>query len=143
MQARYGAAAAPPLRGVTPEPPQPGPASHLDRRKRGLVLRVTGPIPRRGEVLRSRLPLYGTVAAPGYGGNYGFAVGTTQSEQQTFPMPGYALERVFLTDCVRADGGSQIMEITTRDGIAGPARRVGCYLTCARCVPRCPPPYVP
>src|SRR6266513_560944 len=143
MQARYGAAAAPPLRGVTPEPPQPGPASHLDRRKRGLVLRVTGPIPRRGEVLRSRLPLYGTVTAPGYGGNYGFAVGTTQSEQQTFPHARVrARARVFngLRPCGRREpdyGNHNPRRNRRADG------RVGCYLTCARCVPRCPPPYVP
>src|SRR5439155_12874625 len=103
MQARYGAGAASPLRGVTPDPRQPGPASHLDRRKRGLVSRVTGPpdvMPgphfegrgfpavgerperrrfgsntRRGEVLRSRLPLYGTAGAPGYGGKAGVGGG--------------------------------------------------------------------
>ena len=43
MQTRYGAAAAPPLRGVTPDAHKPGPTSHLEMRERGLVPCVAGP----------------------------------------------------------------------------------------------------
>jgi len=43
MQTRYGAVAAPPLRGVTPDAHKPGPTSHLEMRERGLVQCVAGP----------------------------------------------------------------------------------------------------
>ncbi len=200
MQARYGAGAASPLRGVTPDPRQPGPASHLDRRKRGLVSRVTGPpdvMP--GPHFEGRG--FPAVGEPPERRRFGSNTPARRSAEITaatvrnrgcarvwwesrcwrwerpshssglFPMPSAALARVCLPDCARAmtaDSGSdgvvrQSRVSGTRSaalfegkgrrepdyGNHNPRRnrradgRVGCYLTCPRCVPRCPPPYVP
>src|ERR1700730_16744941 len=50
--------------------------------------RSSGPIGRRGEARRSPVPVYEPPLRPGNGGKYVWVLGTSQSEQETFPHAG-------------------------------------------------------